>query len=1437
MSVFKAELPRRGPDFKPPPTVKVVFSKVFPADFEPILREHITRPYQLDDEHSQEAWRRLPEIPSGTEINPDSTHGATHIEALPENIMNGPWGSKEAYIGSQYQLLRYDAIYPLLDSARSYKENPGTSDLQTTSIYTNVFIVGYTFANLGAAARIEFSTERAGKRIRWPQSSRLQQGTMVALSPVHDKFKTICKVAIVAARPLAAVEQDPPQIDIFWASIEESEFDPTEEYVMVEAKSGYFEASRHMLVAMQKLMSETFPMAEHLIELRRTVGPPGDVQEQPRMNLSALLPSEATREIITPGDCDTDVLQDVDILGPWPALEGSQLDASQMAAVRRILCKKVAIIQGPPGTGKTFVSITALKIMLNNWVVGDPPILVSAQTNHAIDQLLNLIEPFEPNFLRLGGRSSESNDVIQLRTLYRLRGQLAIGITGSAGKIRIAQDALKRISEEIIHDIQDMNDQGPEEASVFLKLNLITQEQYDSLNDDDWVDAGADAGGLLYSWLGLDQQLLPKRCPLSNNGFEDDEDEDDYEYETLNEAELEARKSKDEDDIEALKGKYVPYRREFIGRNSRARSNMQAEAILRTTPNLWDIDEEDRGAIYQYLKDAATKEYLASFRRHLTDYSRAMDRLKLARWQGDATFIRKTGIKLIGCTTTGLSKYRGLIACLKPRTLLIEEAAETLEGTILAAMFESLDHLILVGDHQQLQAHCNVSHLERHPYNLSVSLFERLVNNGVEFTMLNKQRRMIPGLRELLSPIYEGLEDHPSVLDRRARQPIPGMGGRDSYFFHHSWLESRDDAQSTYNIEEANMIVAFFNYLVLNGIEDSKITVLTFYNGQRKRLLTLLKRVPNLATRGPFNVFTVDSYQGEENDVVLLSLVRSNAHGTIGFLENKNRAVVALSRARRGMYIFGNCINLLRSEAESYDLWLSAMKTMQSQGRFDITSGFPMVCSSHSTETVVESAVELDNLTGGCGIKCNGVMPCGHKCRYNCHSFAHEDLVCKEPCTKAMSCNAAHTCSNRCSDPCACPCEQASHANVTDNRSLPASPAVADDSVAPTLYPAVHSLESELAENVEIFDAAAWREWDAPASDVNARQSTRPPPSKKALVIRDRHRPVDLSNGARQTGRPNAAILHSPPDISVQVEQQRSPRGSPQPPQSSAKGFVHQPNENLSAAPPRSSPNLDTYAAIARAPSVPHRTDDSTKVVASAQTNNNGQGTKKASTKSPLVSKPGRSNSRGPLATNTTKPSASTKMVTTTGPASAAHGKLFVSGVAEAESTASLKGLFMQYGTVLEAAVKNDAAIATATNPNRFGFVTMASSAQADTAISKLHGTRRHGQPLSVQKAWPNPHSSNAGPSNLQEYSTPISKSKENNPGSMAQPKKDARTQPEELDQVLTEPHFSSNDTNVEHSPPQTDGPSDNTGGAAITVITEKQEVVETQEDDLISFD
>lgn len=61
----------------------------------------------------------------------------------------------------------------------------------------------------------------------------------------------------------------------------------------------------------------------------------------------------------------------------------------------------------------------------------------------------------------------------------------------------------------------------------------------------------------------------------------------------------------------------------------------------------------------------------------------------------------------------------------------------------------------------------------------------------------------------------------------------------------------------------------------------------------------------------------VDNYQGEESDIILLSLVRSNERGQVGFLKTENRICVALSRAKNGLYIMGNMENLYNS----CDLW------------------------------------------------------------------------------------------------------------------------------------------------------------------------------------------------------------------------------------------------------------------------------------------------------------------------------------------------------------------------------------------------------------------------------------------------------------------------------------------------------------------------------------
>lgn len=121
-----------------------------------------------------------------------------------------------------------------------------------------VYVAGVTFSPQGLAVRILFSTARAGKSIAWEYSKRLISGSMVALTPSKDNFRKKCIIATVAARPIDNVKATPSHIDIFFARPEEIEIDPQQEFVMIEARSGYYESSRHTLRALQKLHQERF---------------------------------------------------------------------------------------------------------------------------------------------------------------------------------------------------------------------------------------------------------------------------------------------------------------------------------------------------------------------------------------------------------------------------------------------------------------------------------------------------------------------------------------------------------------------------------------------------------------------------------------------------------------------------------------------------------------------------------------------------------------------------------------------------------------------------------------------------------------------------------------------------------------------------------------------------------------------------------------------------------------------------------------------------------------------------------------------------------------------------------------------------------------------------------------------------------------------------
>ena len=588
--------------------------------------------------------------------------------------------------------------------------------------------------------------------------------------------------------------------------------------------------------------------------------------------------------------------------------------------------------------------------MLQNAGPADPPIIITSQTNHALDQILRLVSHFEPNFIRLGGRTKDK-DIIKPRTLYEVRSNAKPAkIQGGlrAGAI-LKQD---RFATTIIDMLALVSSNEDIHTALALKDHrVINETQYQSLlkGANEWITGQATATEPISVWLG-DERIEPHLVESEDYGYLEIEDED-LEIEQLDEAEAEQKKG-DDDEIETLRGKFLSLHEPWTGRSSHSARRLPEEIEKEATRNdLWKVPREARGGVYRHfqhlLKDRLRRRVGALDKAYAADAKEG----KIGKFEIDTHYLKPA--KIIGVTTTGLSKYRGLIQSLEPRVMMIEEAAQTLEGFAAVACMPSMQHLILVGDHAQLRGHSNDPCLSGFPFYLDVSLLERMARNHVEFTQLNVQRRMIPEIRRLVSPIYPELQDHRTT---KTREPVPGMNGINSFFLAHEEPEVTDDMMSKMNPAEADMICHFFMYLVKNGIPPSKITVLTCYAGQRGLLRRKLRELPELRGLNT-NVETVDSFQGEENAIVLLSLVRSNTRGQIGFLANENRACVALSRAQRGFYIFGDARALCRSSM----LWWHVVQQMATDPR-RVGFHLPMTCQNHKNVTYIRGMCHIQRL-------------------------------------------------------------------------------------------------------------------------------------------------------------------------------------------------------------------------------------------------------------------------------------------------------------------------------------------------------------------------------------------------------------------------------------------------------------------------------------------
>ncbi|XP_059169629.1 NFX1-type zinc finger-containing protein 1-like [Physella acuta] len=363
--------------------------------------------------------------------------------------------------------------------------------------------------------------------------------------------------------------------------------------------------------------------------------------------------------------------------------------------------------------------------------------------------------------------------------------------------------------------------------------------------------------------------------------------------------------------------------------------------------------------------------------------------------------------KVIGMTTTGAAKHRDVLHAVGSKIVVVEEAAEVFESHIITALNPQCNHLILIGDHQQLRPKPNVYELARH-YGLEVSLFERLIKNNVPHVVLKVQHRMRPEISKLMRHIYPELEDDDSVLEY---EHIRGVE-KDVYFINHTVRETQvNDSCSKQNLHEAKYIVALCIYLLNQGYSPKSITILTAYTGQ---VLAIKNNAASQYLDKEVRVAAVDDFQGEENDIILLSLVRSNEKKNVGFLKIDNRICVALSRAKKGFYVIGN-FNILCAQSS---LWSRIVEDAKSQNM--LGEGLPVCCHNHPENRVdIKSAEEFKKRPeGGCGMRCDKPPECGHTCELLCHGYDLQHKRCNKPCKR--TCSEGHPCKKICSMECRC---------------------------------------------------------------------------------------------------------------------------------------------------------------------------------------------------------------------------------------------------------------------------------------------------------------------------------------------------------------------------------------------------------------------------------
>ena len=831
---------------------------------------------------------------------------------------------------------------------------------------------------------------RASHNIHWGHCKLLEEGNLVCFS--EDNFGTIFYATVVLrntrdlARGILTVELE---------SGDEHSVPYSMNLTMIESP-GYFKGYAPVIEKLHKIMPENLPFSQYLVKLQTTIDQPKYLRDaRPIFNLKGVV-----------CDCDEGCLhKQVNILDPesWERLVTPVLDDSQKAALHLALTNEVALIQGPPGTGKSYIGLKAMQALLQNahfWRYSSEkgtltcPIMVVCYTNHALDQFLEGVMKLDlskGSIIRMGSQCK--NPKVNQFNLYQKVNQRRR--QGKHGFLRGCQPKYVTIRSKALSEFinGDFISDHCHQYCLFLSQEVIFDLQ--DYCDISFPFQSDDRMPLQFvPWLDEDIQLENEALRSINEERLDDEDYESHKlYVALGE--------------EGLKTFIQKFKRVHPMKTQQARQYLK--------DHLHPPKSTDRLPLLKY----CLNELLKVFRNQEQGSNQQLSNAMYKRQTKDIKVSVLQDAKVIGLTTTVAARESDLLSKVQSKILIVEEAAEVLEPQLIATLTQHTQHLILIGDHKQLRPK-PTDYLFGKSHKLEISLFERLISNGLPHATLKFQRRMRPEISRIVSDhMYDKkLIDHETTKEYEHVRGIK----HNLYFINHDKEESPEDPdmKSHSNEHEASFIACLYKYLLYHEYKAHQITVITSYKSQEYKIRSQLQLKGIDLDDDHVRVTTIDNYQGEENDIILLSLVRSNKQKNVGFLKEKNRVCVALSRARCGFYCIGN----FQLFQESCEFWSSIVDDLKSKGI--LSDSLELVCHRHKIVTKVSCADDFEQVPdGGCNLPCIAVYKdCRHQCPRKCHpDDKNHDSPCPHPCQKLLP-NCGHPCTKKCSEECDERCTQ-----------------------------------------------------------------------------------------------------------------------------------------------------------------------------------------------------------------------------------------------------------------------------------------------------------------------------------------------------------------------------------------------------------------------------